>query len=321
MKGSKKPEVRRAMLFINPRKRRARDIGNKIKQELESLNIQADTFQFESKRSFIHGKEGYNVIICLGGDGTVLYAARAFSPLGVPLFPINLGTFGFIAGVSPFEWKKVFNNWLAGKATVSQRLMLEITVRRGGEDILKGRCLNDIVVSASGIAKIITLRVSCTAGGKDADRREVEGKKENFMKLGSYRCDGLIFSTPTGSTAHSMAAGGPIIDPELDAVIINPICPFTLAHRAMVLSARETFLVEVEQEQRSGVVLTVDGQVSEKLKGGDRIYLKKAPYRSLLIASGGEGFFKALKTKLAWSGGNEGGTLCLKSSASAISPL
>jgi NAD+ kinase len=297
MQASKKPDVRRAMMFINPRKKRAQDMGNEIKRELASVHIQTDTFQFESKRSFIEGKEGYDVIICLGGDGTVLYAARTFSPLGVPIFPISFGTFGFIAGVSPAEWKPVFDHWLAGKAAVSPRLMLEVTVERGGKEILKGRCLNDVVVSASGIAKIISLKVSCTAAGQ-----------ADFLKLSSYRCDGLIFATPTGSTAHSMAAGGPIIDPELDAIILNPICPFTLSNRPMVLSAQETFLIEVERQQRSGIILTVDGQISEKLKDGDQIYLKKAPYRSLLIACGGEGFFNALKTKLAWSGGNKGGS-------------
>jgi NAD+ kinase len=154
-----------------------------------------------------------------------------------------------------------------------------------------------VVIAASGIAKVISLRVSYS-----------ESDCDGFMKLGLYRCDGLIVSTPTGSTAHSVAAGGPILDPELEALILNPICPFTLSHRPMVLPARDTILVEVEEKQRSGVLLTVDGQVTEKLKSGDKVYIKKAPYQCLLIASGRTVFYQALRTKLAWAGGAEGGS-------------
>jgi NAD+ kinase len=159
---------------------------------------------------------------------------------------------------------------------------------------VRGCCLNEAVISFSGIAKIISLRVSCSENGG-----------AGFMKLGQYRSDGLIASTPTGSTAYSMAAGGPIVDPELEALILNPICPFTLSHRPMVLPAEETVLVEVEEGQGTGLMLTVDGQVTEKLKGRDRVYLKKAPYQCLLIASGRENYYHALKTKLSWTGGGE----------------
>ena len=287
---SSKPTIRRAILFINPVKKYARDLGEEMRSELASMNILADTFSFREKPSF-DTKKGYDIAVSLGGDGTVLYAARTMSPLGVPIFPVNLGTFGFIAGVQPLEWKDVFRNFLEGKAPLSRRLMLEIIIERMGSQILRGRCLNDVVISASGIAKVINLRVSCREG------------RAGYMKLGSYRSDGLIVSTPTGSTAYSVAAGGPIVDPELEALIVNPICPFTLSHRPMVLPARERVLVEVEKEQRSNVLLTVDGQVTEKLKSGDRIILEKAPYACLLIASDRRCFFNALKTKLSWAGG------------------
>ena len=287
------PKVRRAILFINRNKKHTRFLEDEIRAELTSLNIEADTFLFKGKPDF-NTKAGYDVAISLGGDGTVLSAARAISPLGVPVFPINLGTFGFIAGVQPLEWRDAFTKWLGGKAPLSRRLMLDITVERGDSEILRGRCLNDVVISASGIAKIIGLRVSYSETGLSG-----------FIKLGSYRSDGLIVSTPTGSTAYSVAAGGPILDPELEALILNPICPFTLSHRPMVLPAQEMILVEVENEQRSGVLLTVDGQVTEKLKAGDRIFLRKAPYPCLLIASGRASFYEALRTKLAWAGGGE----------------
>lgn len=286
-------KVRRAILFINLKKKYARKLGDEVREELASLNITTDIFSFKGKPGF-NTEEGYDIAFSLGGDGTVLSAARTMSPLGVPIFPVNLGTFGFIAGVHPAEWKEVFCRWLDGKAPFSRRLMLGITVERGGAEVLRGCCLNDMVISASGIAKIITLRVSYSESGG-----------AGFKKLGQYRSDGLIVSTPTGSTAYSVAAGGPIVDPELEALILNPICPFTLSHRSMVLPAGETLLVEVGEEQRSGVLLTVDGQVTEKLKPADKIYLKKAPYFCMLIASGRANFYQALRTKLAWAGGTE----------------
>jgi NAD+ kinase len=120
--------------------------------------------------------------------------------------------------------------------------------------------------------------------------------------MGQFRSDGLIVATPTGSTAYSVAAGGPILEPEMEAIIINPICPFTLSNRPIVLPPRETVIVEVEKEQRSGVLLTVDGQVTEPLEPGDRIYVREAPYQAQLVASGRIAFYQALRTKLAWSG-------------------
>ena len=295
MSGTRRPVLSktRAILFISHKKKLVQDLENEIRDALNSLDIAADTFLFKRKPDF-KTETGYNVAISLGGDGTVLAAARTLSPMGVPIFPVNLGTFGFIAGVQPLGWRDVFFRWLEGKAPISRRMMLEITVERDGTEVLKGCCLNDVVVSASGISKIIGLRVSYSETGNCG-----------FMKLGQYRSDGLIVSTPTGSTGYSVAAGGPIVDPELEAIILNPICPFTLSHRPMVLPARETLLVEVEKDQRSGVLLTVDGQVTEKLKSGDKVYLKKAPYQCLLIASGRKSFYDALKTKLAWTGGGE----------------
>jgi NAD+ kinase len=290
---ARRTTVRRAILFINNDNKYARKLAGDIKGELAGLKIEADTFSLKKNPSFAPGV-AYDVAISLGGDGTVLSTARTVSPLGIPIFPVNFGTFGFIAEVPPSEWREFFLAWLGGKAVLSRRLMLDITVKRKDAEVFRGCCLNDVVVSSSGIAKIINLRVFCTENGSPS-----------FMKLGLFRSDGLIVSTPTGSTAHSVAAGGPIVDPELDARILNPICPFTLSHRPMVLPTHETVLVEVEENQRSPVILTVDGQVTKKLKSGDRIFLKKAPYQCHLIASGRSGFYAALKTKLAWAGGEE----------------
>jgi NAD+ kinase len=278
------PRLERAILFINPKKEHAQALGELVRAELSRRNILCDVFPFEGKVGFRTGS-GYRIAFSLGGDGTVLYAARIMAPLEVPVFPVNLGTLGFIAAIRAEEWLEVFESWLGGTAGVSRRLMLEAVVQRKGREVFRGICLNDMVVSASGIAKIIGLRVS-SAG----------------MSLGEYRSDGLIAATPTGSTAYSVAAGGPILDPELEALIINPICPFTLSHRPMVLPAGEPVTVEVGAEQRSGVLLTVDGQVTEALEPGDTILITRAPHPALLIASGRGSFYQALRTKLSWLG-------------------
>ena len=286
-------KARRAVLFINLVNKHARNLADQIAEELVSYKFEVDTFPLRKKLHADFGS-GCDIGISLGGDGTVLSAARVMSPLGVPVFPVNLGTFGFIAGIEPEEWWKVFEKWLAGEAPISRRIMLKISVVREGSEVYSECSLNDVVISASGIAKVINLRVSYSEPGR-----------KEMMRLGRYRSDGLIVSTPTGSTAYSASAGGPIVDPELDALIINPICPFTLSNRPIVLPADETVLVEVEEEQRSGVLLTVDGQVTEKLKSGDKVFLRKAPYHCLLVASGRTDFYQTLRTKLGWAGGGK----------------
>jgi NAD+ kinase len=168
--------------------------------------------------------------------------------------------------------------------------MLELSVERGRESIMKNTCLNDAVISATGIAKLIKLDACLSLdSGEDTE-------------LGSYRCDGLIVATPTGSTAYSMSAGGPILDPEMEAVILNPICPFTLSNRPLVLPSRQALVITVAGEQRSDVLLTVDGQDTFSLERGDRIKIRQAPWQALLVFTGRSAYYSALRTKLSWSG-------------------
>jgi NAD+ kinase len=306
-------EVKRAILFVNFHKTRAPVLAREVAGELARLGIEGVSYPFEGGAD-LKPEDHFDVAFSLGGDGTVLYTARKIAPFGVPVFPINIGTLGFLAAVHPDEWKAVFGDWLAGRAAVSRRLMLELWVERRGRRVFGGLCLNDVVVSASGIAKIIRLRVE-SAGGDPADLpdrgdsaeppafREPRGER---VSLGQYRSDGLIVATPTGSTAYSAAAGGPILDPELEAVIINPVCPFTQSNRPLVIPAHQRVIVAVEAEQRSGVLLTLDGQVTEALEPEDRIYISRAPCETRLIASGREVFYTALRTKL-FRAGSAGG--------------
>jgi NAD+ kinase len=216
------------------------------------------------------------------------------APLGAPVLPLNLGTLGFIAAVRPAEWEKVFDLWLLGKAPLSRRLMLEARVEREQREISRLSCLNDIVITASERLKMVRLQVFSNVSGSE------ESVILSTMRLGEYRSDGLLIAAPTGSTAYSVAAGGPVVDPEMEVMILNPICPFTLSYRPIVLPANETVLVEVEQAQRSGVILNVDGQVTEPLEPGDRIFISPALKPGLLVASGRHAFYQALQTKFFW---------------------
>jgi NAD+ kinase len=280
---------KRALLFINQKKSEAQAMVEELIACLAKRNYEVVSFSFERKDE-AYAPGVFVIGFSLGGDGTVLFAARAMAPLGVPVLPINLGTLGFIAAVHPADWLETFSRWEAGTAVVSRRLMLEVTVKREGEPRILS-CLNDVVVSASGIAKLIRLEV------------KTETAEGGHIVLGRFRADGLIVATPTGSTGYSVAAGGPIIDPEMDAVIINPICPFTLSNRPIVVPSNERVITVVEEDQRSAVLLTVDGQITEALRPGDRIITRKAPFAAQLIASDREVFYRALRTKLAWSGG------------------
>jgi NAD+ kinase len=287
--------LKRALLFINLHKNDAKGLAEEIRLELGERGVETRSFTFETPGNFTR-EDGYDLAFSLGGDGTVLYAARAMASLGVPIIPVNLGTLGFIAAVRPDNWKTVLEQWERGLALVSRRFMLELTVERQNKEIFRGCCLNDAVISAQGIAKIIRLRVDSAIPPSPA-----EGEAGAFVRLGEYRSDGLIVSTPTGSTGYSVAAGGPILEPEMEAMIINPICPFTLSNRPIVLSPQETVIITVAEEQRSGVLLTMDGQVTEPLEPGDRIFIKRAPFKAMLVASGRRAFYNALRTKLAWS--------------------
>jgi NAD+ kinase len=273
----------RVLLIVNLQKAHAQTLGEEIASCLSARGNETAVYTYNGEAGPMT-KGPFDLAISLGGDGTVLFAARSMAPLGIPILPVNAGTLGFIAAVQSNEWLSVYEQWEAGKAPLSERTMLELRLERRGKTIINTVCLNDTVISASGIAKLIRLHVS-----------------GRTIRPGHYRSDGLIVATPTGSTAYAAAAGGPILDPEMEAVIINPICSFSLSARPMVVPLDETISVEIEKEQRSGVMLTVDGQLVEPLEPEDVVYLRKAPYKTCLVASDREVFYKVLRTKLTWS--------------------
>jgi len=278
--------VKSAVLYVHLHKKNTAATAQEIKKELESRGVKTFIYSFDDRqRAADMPPEKWDIAFSLGGDGTVLYTARNLAPLGVPILSVNLGTLGFIAGIDKEHWLNVFEKWDKGELSVSKRCMLNICVERGGKIIMDNNCLNDAVISAAGIAKLIKLDVDM-----DSD-----------STLGTFRCDGLIISTPTGSTAYSMAAGGPILDPEMEAVIITPICPFTLSTRPFVLPSRQELFITVAKEQRSGVLLTIDGQDTLTLECLDKLIIKQSPYYAQLISPGKHTYYSALRNKLFWS--------------------
>lgn len=280
--------ARRVLIIVNLTKAEAADSARKIGSHLSTLGVET-VIAASSDPDFPRPDvSNIDLVISLGGDGTVLYAARLAASSGIPILPFNLGRLGFIAAFGKHDWEVALDSWFEGCLGLSARLMLAITVHRGGELVAAYSALNDGVVSGQGIAKVISLDLK--AGGQP---------------LGLYRSDGIIIATPTGSTAYNLAAGGPVLHPEIEAIIINPICPFTLSNRPLVIPGTERIDLRVEEGRRTSVILTVDGQETFSLETGDRVSFAKATRKALICIPERIAFYEVLRSKLNWSGGSD----------------
>lgn len=277
--------IKKAVIIVNLLKPEAEQLVKQITEYLTHRGIRSDVFGY-SGQPITPEIKGADIAFALGGDGTVLFSARTLAMFKIPVLAVNMGNFGFITEVSKDEWQETFEEYLDGKLKLSRRLMMKTTIIRKGEKIAQFHSLNDSVISAYGISKIIRLSVDL-----------------NETPLGKYRADGVIVSTPTGSTAYSASAGGPLLDPEMDAVLLNPICPFSLSNRPIVIPAEKKINIFVEQEQRAEVILTVDGQTVYPLEPEDLVVFEEASEKALLISSDKRNFYEILRTKLKWSGG------------------
>ena len=222
-----------------------------------------------------------DLLIVLGGDGTLLSMARAVGDLGVPILGVNLGGLGFLTATTLDEMLPALETLLAGGMEIEERMMLSASLRRGGQSVGEYIALNDVVITKSAMSRIIDLSVS--VGGRHAI---------------SYRADGLIISTPTGSTAYNLSAGGPILFPTMDAVVLTPIAPHTLSNRPIVVPGAQRIEVALLVEQ--DVMLTMDGQVGVPLRERDVVEVQKAAARIGLVRFPQKDFFSVLRTKLKW---------------------
>jgi len=228
---------------------------------------------------------GINLAISLGGDGTLLYCAKIVAGKNIPILAVNLGDFGFITEISKSEWKDAYYKYIENRLKISSRMMLKVCVERNGKLFACYLGLNDGVIGTGGISRIIRLKVYISG-----------------TYIGRYKADGVIVATPTGSTAYSVAAGGPILYPGMEALILNPICPFTLSNRPIVFPGNEVLEIEVEEHQRTDVILSIDGQESFPLKPGDRVIFKKSSKKTLILQSDRRNFYEVLRKKLNWAG-------------------
>lgn len=222
------------------------------------------------------------MVVVLGGDGTLISVARMIGDREVPILGVNLGSLGFLTEITLDELCASVERYSTGDYKISERMMLKVTVVRNGELIEEKRVLNDVVITKGALARIIDLETTI-----------------NDSYLTTFKGDGLIISTPTGSTGYSLSANGPILYPELECFVITPICPHTLTNRPIVVASDSLISVELKC-LKEDVFLTLDGQVGIELKCGDEIRVRKSEYQTRLIISYSKDYFEILRTKLKW---------------------
>jgi len=247
-------------------------------------------FYIESRLASLLKVRGYqrkiipakvDAIIVFGGDGTLLGVARLVGSHGVPILGVNMGGLGFITELKKSEVRKSLKMIFSEDCSFEERIMLLADVYRGRRRIAQQNALNDVVLNKSALSRMFELDLNI-----------------NDQYVSTFRADGLVISTPTGSTAHSLSAGGPVLYPTLETFLVTPICPHTLTSRPIVLP--DTFNMEVHIKNGNDVYLTLDGQVGVPLKTNDRIKIKKADYKTKFLTLHDRDYFKVLRTKLKW---------------------
>ena len=272
--------------------KRAKNDAIRVASELvntfgTTLNIFLDeetALKLEYKNSFEmeHVGEDADLIIVLGGDGTLLNVSRHGKRKEVPILGVNLGGLGFLTETSVEELPSTLKKVLAGDYGISRRIMLDVNVKRDNGEIFAISVLNDAVITKDALARIIDIDTYV-----------------NDEYLTTYKADGLIFSTPTGSTGYSLAAGGPLIYPSLPDIIVTPICPHTLTNRPIILPEGAEVRARLKSKDEK-VILTLDGQAGFPLEYDDEIVITKSAHVTNLIKSSSRGYFEILRTKLKW---------------------
>ena len=219
------------------------------------------------------------LVICFGGDGTILHMAKSAAKRGVPVLGVNIGTMGFIAELESSELDKLAN-LVRGEYTLESRMMLDVTVQREQDILFHDICHNDVVVTKGTVARIVHLAVKCDG--------------TTAMEMGG---DGVILATPTGSTAYSLSAGGPIVEPEAQNIVITPICPHDMGSRCIMASDKRTITVEMARNARRNAYLSVDGGKAIRLNMGDVVTVKKSQIVTKLVRLNQRSFYDVVNVK------------------------
>ena len=221
-----------------------------------------------------------DMLVCFGGDGTILHAAKDANAFGVPILGVNLGSVGFMAELEQSELS-MLSKLAAGKYSIESRMMLDVAVRRDGKVIFSDIALNDAVLTKGAVARVLEL--------------EVYADKALMMR---FSADGAIVATPTGSTAYSMSAGGPIVEPTAENMIVTPICPHALSARSVILGRERLVSLKMGRLTRKTAYLSVDGGKAFKLNGGDVVETKVSKSKTRLVRVTGRTFYEILNHKL-----------------------
>jgi NAD+ kinase len=282
-------------IFSRPRRADITDIVRPLLEWFAKRGIRAvyDTETAASLRDESGGRpremlaQESDLLLVLGGDGTLLAAAREAAPRGIPVLPINLGSLGFLTSFTLGELYSALEGTLAGQLAASERVMLNASLMREGETIESQLVLNEAVITKGALARMIEIELSID---------------EDFVCR--YRADGLIVATPTGSTAYSLSAGGPIVHPAVESIILTPICPHTLSDRPLVVG--DTCNVEMRlRGAAESVYLTLDGQKGVLMQSEDRVAIVRAKERLKLIQPHRKSYYEILRSKLKWGEGQE----------------
>ena len=219
------------------------------------------------------------MVICFGGDGTILHMAKAATRKGIPILGVNIGTMGFMAELESTEMDKLAKI-ATGDYKLDTRMMLDVTIQRDRDIIFHDICLNDVAITKGSIGRIVTLNVKCD--------------NVTAMECGG---DGVIISTPTGSTAYSLSAGGPIVEPDARNIIITPVCAHDMISRSMVMSDKRNVTVQMVHNARRNAFVSVDGGKAIRMNMGDTAIIKKSSLETKLIRLNGRSFYDVLNTK------------------------
>ena len=238
----------------------------------------------DQRYDFSDMPEDIECVLVLGGDGTLLQAARELLQRHIPLLGINLGTLGFLTSAEKSELPKCLDSVLDDSCSIDERMMLEGVAYHGSEKIQMNIALNDVIIDRGGFSRLVELKIYV-----------------NGELLSIYNADGIIVSTPTGSTGYSLSAGGPIIFPQTDVIVITPICPHSLQARSLVVSGEDMIRIEIgrrRKTQKEEAMVTFDGRSAQELETGDRIEIYKAQETTQLIRLKGRSFYQVLQNKI-----------------------
>jgi NAD+ kinase len=282
-------KIKKVGIVANVEKENIAEFAAALKKWLEDRKIKVS---LEANIAAAVGKSGgfkmedlashVDLIAVLGGDGTMLRTARYVAHRNVPIVGINMGTFGYLTEVNLNETYVALELILRGDFLTEKRMMLDVKIRRGNKIIGSGIVLNDVVINRGNLSRIVELETS------------IDGQY-----LTTYKSDGLIVSTPTGSTAYSLSAGGPIVFPGKDLIIINPICPHTLTNRPIIFPEKSDLQITLWSKE-SGATVTLDGQESYRIRAGDVMIVRKSKFVTRLVSSPHRSYGEILRSKLGW---------------------